>query len=137
MSVISQGFTTQYAINKVGTIKPGGSGSMNGNAYNASVKFRSQNIVEREDKQVGLKEVETNIEFKIPCESDSQASLVSEAVRKLREAGVTFTISGDLPITYQNGQKMDVATVTSFDNGTEFLKKFESITKIKEAPKVS
>ncbi|MDD3596744.1 hypothetical protein [Sulfuricurvum sp.] len=138
MSVISQGFTTQYAINKVGTIKPGGHGKMdNGNPYGASVKFRSQNIVEREDQQVGLKEVETNIEIKIPCESDSQASLVSEALRKLRDSGVTFTISADLPMTHENGKKKDVATVTSFDNGSEFLKKFESITKIKEAPKVS
>lgn len=137
MSVISQGFTTNYAINKVGTIKPGGAGSMNGNPYKASVKFRSQNIVERENAKVGLQEVETNIEFKIPCESDSQASLVSEAVRKLRDSGVTFTISGDLPITHEDGKKKDVATVTSFDNGSEFLKKFESITKIKEVPKAS
>jgi hypothetical protein len=136
-SVISQGFVTKYDVNKVGTIKPGGSGSMNGNAYKASVKFRSQNIVERMDDRVGLKEVETNIEFKITCDSEAQASLVSEAVRKLREGGVVFTVPGDLPITYQNGQKLDVATVTSFDNGAEFLKKYESITKIKEASKAS
>lgn len=131
MSVISQGFTTNYAINKVGTIKPGGAGTMNGNPYKASVKFRSQNIVTRENTQVGLQEVETNIEFKIPCDSDSEASLVSEAVRRLRETGSVFTISGDLPMTHQNGQKLDVATVSSFDNGSEFLKRFESITKIK------
>lgn len=135
MSVISQGFSTNYAIHKVGTIKPGGSGSMNGKPFNASVKFRSQNIVEREDKQVGLKEVETNMEFKIPCQSDTEASLVAQSVRKLRDTGVVFTISGDLPITYQNGQKMDIATVTSFESGSEFLKKFESITKIKSEVK--
>jgi hypothetical protein len=137
MSVISQGFTTNYGINKVGTIKPGGSGTMNGNAYNASVKFRSQNIVERTDKRVGLQEVETNIEFKIPCESEDQAALVAEAIRKLRDTGSIFSISGDLPITYQDGQKKDVATVTSFDNGAVFLKKYESITKVKETPKAS
>ncbi|OHD86352.1 MAG: hypothetical protein A3I60_00395 [Sulfuricurvum sp. RIFCSPLOWO2_02_FULL_43_45] len=136
MSVISQGFTTLYSVNKVGTIKPGGAGNMNGNAYKASVKFRSQNIVTRENKQVGLQEVETNIEFKIPCDSDTEASLVSEAVRRLRDSGSVFTISGDLPMTHQDGKKMDVATVSSFDNGAEFLKKLESITKIKAEAKV-
>lgn len=130
--VISQGFRTMYEILEVGTIKPGGSGTMNnGNAYSASVKFRSRNVVERMDKRVGLQEVETAIEFKIPCESEDQAALVSEAIRKLRSDKKPYYISGDLPVTHQDGQKKDVALVTSFDNGTEFLKKIDS-SKIKQ-----
>jgi len=132
MSVISQGFRTMYEILEVGTIKPGGSGTMsNGNPYSASVKFRSRNVVERMDKRVGLQEVETAIEFKIPCDSEDQAALISEEIRKLRTSKSPFYISGDLPVTHQDGQKKDVALVTSFDNGTEFLKKIGS----KSAPK--
>ncbi len=134
--VISQGFRTNYEILEVGTIKPGGSGSMNnGNSYSASVKFRSRNVVERMDKRVGLQEVETSIEFKIPCESEDQAALVSEAIRKLRNSKSPFYISGDLPITHQDGQKKDVALVTSFDNGSDFLKKMGSPTEPKQTQK--
>lgn len=129
--VISQGFRTMYEILEVGTIKPGGSGTMNnGNSYSASVKFRSRNVVERMDKRVGLQEVETSIEFKIPCESEDQAALVSEAIRKLRNAKSPFYISGDLPITHQDGQKKDVALVTSFDHGSDFLKKVGGMTPV-------
>lgn len=134
--VISQGFRTMYEILEVGTIKPGGSGKMNnGNDYSASVKFRSRNVVERMDKRVGLQEVETSIEFKIPCESEDQAALVSEAIRKLRNAKSPFYISGDLPITHQDGQKKDVALVTSFDHGADFLKKMGSPTEPKQTQK--
>lgn len=134
--VISQGFRTMYEILEVGTIKPGGSGKMNnGNDYSASVKFRSRNVVERMDKRVGLQEVETSIEFKIPCESEDQAALVSEAIRKLRNAKSPFYISGDLPITHQDGQKKDVALVTSFDHGADFLKKVGSSSEPKQTPK--
>lgn len=134
--VISQGFRTMYEILEVGTIKPGGSGTMNNSvAYSASVKFRSRNVVERMDKRVGLQEVETSIEFKIPCDSEDQAALVSEAIRKLRNAKSPFYISGDLPITHQDGQKKDVALVTSFDHGADFLKKVGSSTESKQTPK--
>lgn len=134
--VISQGFRTMYEILEIGTIKPGGSGKMNnGNDYSASVKFRSRNVEERMDKRVGLQEVETSIEFKIPCESEDQAALVSEAIRKLRNAKSPFYISGDLPITHQDGQKRDVALVTSFDHGTDFLKKVGSPAEPKQTPK--
>lgn len=135
-SVINQGFRTMYQIIEVGTIKPGGSGTMNnGNAYSASVKFRSRNVVERMDKRVGLQEVETAIEFKIPCESEDQAAAVSEAIRKLRNNKTPFYISGDLPITYQDGQKKDVALVTSFSNGTEFLNSNKSVLSTKDSVK--
>lgn len=128
MSVISKGFEVAYNVFAVGSIRPGGSGKMdNGNAYSASVKFRSHNVVERLDARVGLQEVETAIEFNIPCDSEDQAAFVSEAVRKLRSNNIVFTISGDLPITHQDGKKKDVANVKSFENGTEFLKKVEPL----------
>ena len=134
--VISQGFRTMYEILEVATIKPGGSGTLtNGNPYSASVKIRSRNVIERTDKRVGLQEVETALEFKILCDSEDQVALVSEAIRKLRSNKSPFYISGDLPQTHQQGQKMDVATVVSFENGTEFLKKSGSSTEPKQTPK--
>lgn len=132
--VISQGFRTMYEILSVGTIKPGAAGTMdNGTAYNASIKFLSRNIVERMNDKVGLQEIETTLEFIIPCDSNDQAALVSEAVRKYRDYKTPFYISGDLPIKYD---KNAFPFVRSFDNGTEFLKKVGSIQEPKQASKV-
>ena len=129
MSVIRQGFQTLYSVVLIDTIKPGSSGKMDGGQeYSASVKFYSRNVVERTDPQVGLREVETTLEFVIPCATNDEAALVSEALRKLRSTGSVFTINGDLPVKYERNQ---FPFVKSFDNGAEFLKKFESITKIK------
>ena len=135
MSVISQGFSTIYSINKVETIKPGPAGKMdNGQDYKASVKFLTRNIVTRDNAQVGLQEVESTLEFVIPCDSNEQASLVTEAIRKLRETGSVFTITGDLPVKFDRNA---YPFVKSFDMGGEFLKRFESVTKIKSEVKAS
>lgn len=135
MSVISQGFSTNYTINKVETIKPGAAGTMdNGQNYKASVKFLTRNIVTRDNQQVGLQEVESTLEFVIPCDSNEQASLVTEAIRKLRETGSIFTISGDLPVKFERNA---YPFVKSFDMGGDFLKKVESITKIKAETKAA
>jgi len=133
-SVISQGFETLYNVVRIDTIKPGSSGKMDGGPeYSASVKFYSRNVVERMDPQVGLKEVETTLEFVIPCASNDEAALVSEALRKFRSTGSIFTINGDLPVKYERNQ---YPFVKSFDNGAVFLKKVESITKVKQEVKV-
>lgn len=133
MSVISQGFETLYNVVKIDTIKPGSSGKMDGGQeYSASVKFYSRNVVERTDPQVGLKEVESTLEFVIPCASNDEAALVSEALRKLRSTGSVFIINGDLPVKYERNQ---YPFVKSFDNGATFLKKVEGITKVKQEVK--
>jgi hypothetical protein len=129
MSVISQGFRISFEILQPTRIKPGGAGQMdNGQAYSASIKFLSRNIEERMNDEVGLQEVEETLEFIIPCASNTEASLVGEAIRKLRDLKSPFYIFGGLPKKYQNSE---FPFVKSTDNGTEFLKKVESITKIK------
>ncbi len=133
MAVISRGFSINYEINQVASIKPGAAGKMdNGQSYSASIKFLARNIEERTNDEVGLQEVEETLEFIIPCASNTEASLVGEAVRKLRDLKSPFYIFGGLPKKYDKNQ---YPFVRSFDNGAEFLKKVESITKIKETPK--
>jgi hypothetical protein len=129
MSVISQGFRISFEILQPTRIKPGGAGQMeNGQQYSASVKFLGRNVEERMNKDVGLQEVEETIEFIIPCVSNDEAALVSESLRKLRDLKSPFYIFGGIPKKYQNSE---FPFVKSTDNGTEFLKKVESITKIK------
>lgn len=132
-SVISQGFRISFEILQPTRIKPGGAGKMdNGQPYSASVKFLGRNVEERMNNDVGLQEVEETIEFIIPCETNDQAALVSEALRKIRDLKSPFYIFGPLPRKYD---KNEFPFTKSFDNGTEFLKKVESITKIKSEVK--
>lgn len=132
--VISQGFRVSFEILQPTRIKPGGAGSMdNGQAYSASVKFLGRNVEERMNKDVGLQEVEETLEFIIPCASNDEASLVSEALRKIRVLNSPFYLFGGLPKKYANS---DFPFVKSNDHGADFLKTVESITKIKqETPK--
>lgn len=123
--VISQGFRTMYEILEVGTIKPGKSGTLeNGSHYKANVKFRSKNIITREDPQVGIQEVESSLEFRILCADEAESIAVSEVIRKARTAKIPFYVSGDLPKKYQN---QEVPSLDSFDDGTEFIKKLEAL----------
>lgn len=135
MSVISQGFKFRgFELLKPTRIKPGGAGQMdNGQAYSASVKFLGRNVEERMNKDVGLQEVEETIEFIIPCVSNDEAALVSEALRKIRDVGSVFIFDGGIPKKFQNSE---FPFVKSNENGTEFLKRVESITKIKAEVKV-
>lgn len=131
--VISQGFRTMYEILEVGTIKPGKSGTMeNGTHYKANVKFRSKNIVEREDALVGVQEVENSLEFRILCADEAESIAVSEAIRKMRVLKTPFYISGDLPRKFQN---QEIPSVDSFESGTDFLKKVEPLLQVKQAVK--
>lgn len=130
--VINQGFRTMYEILEVGTIKPGKSGILDGGQkYSANVKFRSKNIVQREDPSVGLQEVENSLEFRILCADEIESVAVAEMIRKLRQHKIPFYINGDLPKKYQN---QEVPSLDSFETGAEFIKKNESLLHVK--PKV-
>lgn len=133
-SVITQGFRFKgYEILSPTRIKPGGAGQMdNGHPYSASVKFLGRNLEERMNNDVGLQEIEETIEFIIPCDSNDEAALVSEALRKLRVLGTPFNFNGGPSKKYQNSE---FPFVKSYDHGAAFLKAVESIMKIKEAPK--
>jgi len=126
--LIKQGFSLSYEVLNVGTIKPGASGEYEGTKYLSSVKFRSSNISETEDKEVGLREIEQIIEFSIPCETETVAANVAEAVRKARTNGIVIKIDGSMP---SKSQGADIYKVKSIKTGTEFLKTFDTSSKAK------
>jgi len=123
MRVISEGFSVKYEVLKVATIKPGASGEFNGNAYKASVKFRSSLVIERENEKVGIQETESIVEFKIPCQSNEEASQVSELVRKARSNNDPIYVNSGLPVKNQNSE---VLVVTSLDSAEVFMKQFNA-----------
>ena len=99
---IQEGYSVILEVANIGSIKPVASGTFkndNGELikYNASVQFRSTNIEEVEDEELGLKEVETHLEIKIPCEDTKHVKQLNEFLRALKNRGEVFTLKTTLP----------------------------------------
>jgi len=118
MTLIEQNFTLKYEVVKFHALKPGASGDFNGKPYSSSMKFRATNVVEKVNDSVGVQEIETIIEFKIPCSTNEEAKQVSELVRKSRANNVPIYVNGDIPRKQEQG---DIYNVVSFDNGDDFI----------------
>jgi len=113
------GFTTQYIVNKVTSIKPTASGAVNGQKYDASVKVRSSMIELKNDEFLGLVEKETNIEFNIPCD-DKNLRDFNTWLRKQQKDNTPIIITAGLPYS---GDSKSVLVTKSYLTGEEMMAK--------------
>ncbi len=111
------GFRVSYTINQITSIKPTASGDFNGVKYDASVKFRSTNIVTVEDVDYGLKDVETNIEFSIPCD-DRDLRALNNYLRTLSKEHKQIVIHGSIP---SRNDSKSIYSVKSLQSGKEIM----------------
>jgi len=100
--IVKKGFSVKLEITNVGSIRPVASGTFkndNGETikYKSSIQFRTTNIEEVEDEELGLKEVETHLEIKIPCEDTKQVKQLNEFLRDLKNKGQVFSLETTLP----------------------------------------
>jgi len=100
--IVKKGFGVKLEITNVGSIKPVASGTFkndNGETikYKSSIQFRTTNIEEVEDEELGLKEVETHLEIKIPCEDTKHVKQLNEFLRKMKDSGQVFSMETTLP----------------------------------------
>jgi len=119
---IQKGFAVNLEVANIGSIKPVASGSFkndNGEMikYNASVQFRVTNIEEIEDEELGLKEVETHLEVKIPCEETKHVKQINEFLRSMKNNGQVFNIKTTLPRQSDN----NIFKVVSTLNALQFI----------------
>ena len=94
---IQEDFKVSYEITKIGSVKSWGESKNDGVTYPPSVKFRATNIENKEDKQVGVREVETIVDFQIHTKTIEQAIAIQEAIRKFRANKTSVKLMGDLP----------------------------------------
>lgn len=129
MSLTEKGFDVAYEVHKMGLIKVGSSGKMdNGFEYPASVKLRTMNMFSEYDEELGEVDKEELLEFKIPCESNTQAGELNRLFRDLKANGVIFPLNGGLPRKFQNSE---YSSVTVTDDATKLLESFKKL----KAPK--
>jgi len=100
--IVEEGFRIKLEVTNIGSIKPVASGTFkndNGETikYKASIQFRTTNIEEVEDEELGLKEVETHLEIKIPCEDTKHVKQLNDFLRDLKAKGLAFSMESTLP----------------------------------------
>ena len=100
--IVKKGFSVRLEITNIGSIKPVASGTFKNDKgetikYKSSIQFRTTNIEEVEDEELGLKEVETHLEIKIPCEEIKHVKQLNEFLRELKKNGQVFVLNTTLP----------------------------------------
>lgn len=117
MQVIKHGFSIKNEVIEISSIKPGGSGNINGNDYPASTKFRTMNIIE--DAFEGtIKETEEIVEYQVICSSNKEAEDVTNLVRNLRAKNLPVFVNTSIPKLYQGSQ---IYNARSLDLGDAFI----------------
>ena len=119
MSFIKQNHVVSYDIGyNITGIKAWKSGENEGVQYLPSVKFRSSNIEEVEDKDVGLREIEEILEFQIKTDDLKSAIAIVDLLRQKREAHEPIIFKG----TRAKDLSQNVFRVTSVISSNEFVK---------------
>jgi len=111
------GFTVAYKVDQITAIKPTESGEYQGRTYDASMKFRSTNLVTKDDPELGLIDIETHIEFSIPC-NDRDLKKLNQYLRNLMKTKKSITIYGG--IASRNDNK-SIYSVKSLMTGQEIM----------------
>ncbi len=110
MEIIKQGFKLNYSLNEMSVIKPGGHGVIEstGYEYKASLKIKSQNIVQIQDEELGELDREELLEFKIPCDTNAEAAELNKLFRSLKSNGIVVQLDGSLPKFREKSEYMEV-----------------------------
>ena len=117
---IQKGYSMLLEVANVGSIKPVASGTFRNDSgetikYKASIQFRSTNIEEVEDEELGLKEVETHVEVKIPCEETAHVKQINEFLREYKKSGEVFTMTTSMPRQADGNIFKVVCTMTAIE----------------------
>jgi hypothetical protein len=117
---IAKGYSVIMEISNIGSIKPVASGSFKNDTgemikYKASIQFKTTNIEEIEDDILGLKEVESHIIVKIPCEDTKDVKKLNEFIRGFKDRGEVFTLNTTLPRQSDAGTYNVVSILTALE----------------------
>jgi len=101
------GFKFQLTVNQIDSIKPRQSGEseINGETitWGHAVKIKVRNIDLVEDKDFGLKEVESTLEIEIPCDSMTETVELNKFLQGMKVDRKPFPVDVNLP-KHNNGQ---------------------------------
>jgi len=114
--LIETGFIPTYEVKKIRSIKAVTSGEYQGNKFNASIQFKSVNLEQVDDPELGPVEKETILIFKIPCE-DKNLKKFNAFLRDMQKRKEILVIYGSLP----RDAGKDTYQVTSYQTAEEIM----------------
>lgn len=117
--LIETGFVPTYEVRNIRSIKAVSSGEYQGNKFNASIQFKSINVEQVEDPDIGLTERETIVIFKIPCE-DRNLKKFNNFLRELQKKKEHLVVFGSLP----RDAGKDTYQVTSYQTAEEIMESY-------------
>jgi len=132
MSIIQEDFRVSYEVLKIGSIKSWDEVKIDGVKYRPSVKIRATNIEEKMDAKVGLREIETIVDFQIHTNTLDEAVLLQEQFRKMRANNQSVHFIGDLP---RKEKADDILVIKSIEPLEDFLQRNNITLKTKETKK--
>lgn len=116
--MLRQDYTIVFELAKIGSIKAWKESEIDGNKNPAFVKFRGVNIEEKTDKDVGLRDIETIIDFKVTTPDYVEANRLNTMIREARQNNQVIKLRGNLP----NKENVDdILTVSSIIPYQQFL----------------
>lgn len=133
MEFLKKGFTVNYDVLELGLIKPGGHGEYNGNPYKASLKIKTQNVIQKEHEEMGLVDTEELLEFVIRCETNLESSELGKMFRVLKQNGVVVHLNGSLPKYSDNSEYLKVDVV---DSPTDLMKKYHDLMNVNKEKEI-
>ena len=120
MAIIRQDFTVLFEVQKIGSIKAWKETKIDGITYPPSVKFRATNITEQDDPDVGVREIETIIDFQITVENLNDVRHLVEAIKKKKDNKEKISILSNLP---KKGNADDITKVKNIETLEQFVKR--------------
>ena len=137
MEIIEQGYAISYNITKIGTVTPAKESEMNGQKYLPKLKIRTQNILEVEDEEVGLKDTIEVMDFFIQCKSNEDVKNLNTHIRQLKANGIVIALTGSAPVVQANwengqraGKKSEALKVDCYEKSDDIFKKYPLETKV-------
>jgi len=101
MSNKGKGFSFQLTVNEIDSIRPRESGSSTINGENVewghALKFKTRNLDLVDDKDFGVKEVETTLEIEVPCKTKQELIELNRFMLGLKNDGKSFLMPCTLP----------------------------------------
>lgn len=106
MEIIKEEFKVNYEVFNSCLVRSSGSGviQQTGLKYNASVRLSCRNVFETFNEKTNFNDTkETNLTFKIPCNSDSDAGMLAMSFKNYFKTNKSLIVTGSLP-TFQNNE---------------------------------
>ena len=116
MAIIQKDFNLLFEVTNIGSIKGWKETKVDGVTYPPTVKFRARIVETKEDPDVGLREIETIVDFIQPVKNIDQLVALQEILYKKRSNKESVSLRANLPKKDSADEILKVKSIDSIDD---------------------